>query len=100
MTSRHDVLEMFKDITTKMYPNCCKHGLSQIHLFGTGEGGWRGYVYDVDDSYQLWEVDVNDYAVLDVYKWDNQANETKLEVDITPEIGEFLDKVTEYIKSL
>lgn len=100
MVSRHDILEMFKDITTKMYPGCRKHGLSQIQLYGTGEGHWSGYAYDVDESYWLWEVDVNEYAVLNVYKRDEQANETELEIEITPEIEEFLDKVTEYIKSL
>lgn len=100
MVTRHEILDMFKDIITKTYPNCSKFGLNDIHLFNTGEGFWRGYVYDTDESYWLWRVDVNEHTVLSVYKWDARANKTVLEVEITPEIKEFLDKVTEYIKSL
>lgn len=51
MVTRHKILDMFKDIITKTYPNYRKLGLNDIHLFNTGEGFWRGYVYDTDEGY-------------------------------------------------
>lgn len=31
MVTRHEILDMFKDIITKTYPNCSKFGLNDIH---------------------------------------------------------------------